>query len=250
MTAPRSVAVFDLGGVLIDWNPRYLYRKLFQHEADMEHFLANICTPEWNRQLDAGQSFAKACAALKVEHANSAEAIDAWFERFDEMMAGPIAGTVDILSELREREVPIYALSNWSAETFPIALRRFDFLQWFQGILLSGKVRLLKPDPRIFQLFCETFDVDPAHAVYIDDSRPNSEAAAALGMYGIHFTDSNALRAELGQIGLLTPIGQIDHAAAPLMQHAHAARQHHQAEQDEISGQETVGEGIEHGLLG
>ena len=92
--------MFDLGGVLIDWNPRHLYRKLFEHEADMEHFLANICTPEWNQQLDAGRSFAEACAALKVEHANSAEVIDAWFERFDEMMAGPIAGTVDILSEL------------------------------------------------------------------------------------------------------------------------------------------------------
>ena len=124
MTAHRSVVVFDLGGVLIDWNPRYLYRKLFQHEAEMEDFLANICTPQWNLQQDAGRSFTEACAALKLEHPDRVDMIDAWFERFDEMMAGPMAGTVDILAELREREVPVYALSNWSAETFP--LRRED----------------------------------------------------------------------------------------------------------------------------
>jgi 2-haloacid dehalogenase len=110
MTLPCSVGVFDLGGVLIDWNPRHLYRKLFEHEADMEHFLENICTTEWNQRQDAGRSFAQACAALKLEHPSNAEMIDAWFDRFDEMMAGPIAGAVDILSELREREVPIYAL--------------------------------------------------------------------------------------------------------------------------------------------
>jgi 2-haloacid dehalogenase len=120
----RSVAVFDLGGVLIDWNPRHLYRKLFVHEADMEHFLANICTPEWNQQQDAGRSFAQACAALKRDHPGYAAMIDAWFERFDEMMAGPIAGAVDILSELRDREVPIYALSNWPGR--PSLLRRKD----------------------------------------------------------------------------------------------------------------------------
>ena len=215
MTANRSVVVFDLGGVLIDWNPRHLYRKLFAgDDAAMEHFLANVCTSSWNAQQDAGRSFAEACASLKLEHPGHSALIDAWFERQQEMLAGPISGTVEILAELRARGVSLYALSNWSAETFPIALKRFDFLQWFQGILLSGKVRLLKPDPRIFQVFCETFAVDPARAVYIDDSPPNSETAAALGMYGIHFTDSNALRAELGKIGLLTPIGQIDHAAA------------------------------------
>ena len=112
MTAHGRVVVFDLGGVLIDWNPRHLYRKLFQHEAEMEDFLANICTAQWNLQQDAGRSFAEACAALKLEHPDKAAMIDAWFERFDEMMAGPIVGTVDILAELREREVPIYALSN------------------------------------------------------------------------------------------------------------------------------------------
>ena len=153
MTAQRSVVVFDLGGVLIDWNPRHLYRKLFQDEAEMEDFLANICTAEWNLQQDAGRSFAEACAALELKYPDKAGMIDAWFARFDEMMAGPISGTVDILAELRECEVQLYALSNWSAETFPFAQRRFEFLKWFRAIFLSAEVRLVKPDPRIFELF-------------------------------------------------------------------------------------------------
>jgi 2-haloacid dehalogenase len=203
MTAPRSAVVFDLGGVLIDWNPRYLYRKLFQHEADMEHFLANICTPEWNLQQDAGRTFAEACAALKREHSGYAEMIDAWFERFDEMMAGPIAASVDLLAELRDREVPIYALSNWSAETFPFAKKRFEFLHWFHTIVLSGEVHLVKPDPRIFQCFFEKVALIPEQTIYIDDLQQNVEAASRIGMHAIRFSDPALLRAELVQLGLL-----------------------------------------------
>jgi 2-haloacid dehalogenase len=214
MTLPCSVAVFDLGGVLIDWNPRHLYRKLFEHEADMEHFLENICTTEWNQQQDAGRSFAQACAALKLEHPSNAEMIDAWFERFDEMIAGPITGTVDILSELRERKVSIYALSNWSAETFPFAQRRFEFLQWFRAIFLSAEVRLVKPDPRIFKRFCKTFALRPEQIVYIDDLQHNVEAARRIGMHGIRFSDPASLRQELVQFGLLPSRGRIEHVAA------------------------------------
>lgn len=215
MSADRSVAVFDLGGVLIDWNPRHLYRKLFHgDEAAMEHFLATVCTHSWNLRQDAGRPFSEGCAELKALYPGQAELIDAWFERYDEMMAGPISDTVEILAELRVRGVPLYALSNWSAETFPIALKRFDFLQLFRGTLLSGEARLLKPDPRLFRLFCETFAIDPTQAVYIDDLAPNVEAATALGMHGIRFTDPPALRGELVKLGLLNPVGQIDHAAA------------------------------------
>jgi 2-haloacid dehalogenase len=203
MTIPGSVAVFDLGGVLIDWNPRYLYRKLFQHEADMEHFLANICTTEWNLHQDAGRTFAEACAALKLEHPTNAQMIDAWFERFDEMMAGPIVGTVDILAELREQEVPIYALSNWSAETFPFAQKRFEFLHWFRAIFLSAEVRLVKPDPRIFTRFCERFCLSPEQIIYIDDLQHNVEAASGIGMHAIRFHDPASLHQELVRLGLL-----------------------------------------------
>jgi 2-haloacid dehalogenase len=201
---PRSIAVFDLGGVLIDWNPRYLYRKLFDgDDTAMEYFLANICTSDWNVQQDAGRTLAEGCAILKKAHPAYARYIDAWMERYEEMLAGPIQGTVDLLAELRSRGVPIYALSNWSAETFPAAKKRFDFLQWFNGTLLSGKVRLIKPDPRIYQLFFKTHGVDPAHAVYIDDLQPNVDAANALGMHGIRFTDPVALRHELKRVGLI-----------------------------------------------
>ena len=200
----RSVAVFDLGGVLIDWNPRYLYRKLFDgDDAAMEHFLANICTSQWNVQQDAGRTLAEGCALLKKAHPEHAKYIDAWMERYEEMLAGPIHGTVDLLAELRSRGVPIYALSNWSAETFPAAQKRFDFLRWFDGILLSGHVRLIKPDPRIFKLFFETHGVDPVRAVYIDDLQHNVDSATTLGMHGIRFTDPSALRAELMKVGLI-----------------------------------------------
>ena len=203
MTTLRSVAVFDLGGVLIDWNPRHLYRKLFPQEADMEHFLANICTTEWNLHQDAGRTFAEATAALKLQHPTHAEMIDAWSERFDEMMAGPILGTVDILAELREQEVPIYALSNWSAETFPLAQKRFEFLRWFRAILLSGEVRLVKPDPRIFARFCERFGLSPEQIIYIDDLQHNVEAARGIGMHAIQFHDPASLHEELVRLGLL-----------------------------------------------
>ncbi len=200
----RSIAVFDLGGVLIDWNPRYMYRKLFAgDEAAMEHFLATVCTQSWNEKQDAGRTFAEGCAILKKDHPEQSQLIDAWFPRYDEMFGGAIQGSVAILSELRTRKVPLYALSNWSTETFPVALRLFNFLHWFQGVLLSGEARLLKPDPRLFQLLLQRYTIDPKHVVYVDDHARNVEAARKLGMHGIHFTDPAALRRELSLLGLL-----------------------------------------------
>jgi 2-haloacid dehalogenase len=205
MTAQRLVAVFDLGGVLIAWNPRYLYRKLFNRdESAMEHFLANICTPSWNTQQDAGRSFADGCALLKVVHPEAAHLIDAWFGRYDEMLAGPIQGTVDLLSDLRREGVPLYALSNWSAETFPFALKRFEFLKWFEGIMLSGEVGLVKPDPKIYDLFLKTFAIHPASAVYVDDLEANVQSAAAVGMHSILFTDPAVLRTDLSRVGFIS----------------------------------------------
>jgi 2-haloacid dehalogenase len=119
------------------------------------------------------------------------------------MLGGPIHGTVDLLTGLRSRGVPLYALSNWSAETYPTALKRFDFLRWFRGVLLSGEARLLKPDPRFFELFFQTFSIDPAHAIYIDDLQPNVETATSLGMHGILFTDAQSLRKELASLGFI-----------------------------------------------
>lgn len=202
--AGRNIVVFDLGGVLIDWDPRHLYRKLFAgDEAAMENFLATVCTPDWNRRQDAGRSFAEAAHLLKLEHPERAELIDSYGARFDEMMAGPIAGSVEILGELKDRGTPLYGLSNWSSETYPPAFARFGFLRWFEGIVISGEVKVIKPDPRIFALLIERFAIDPRRAVFIDDVAVNAVAARPFGLHAIHFTDPAALRAELVSLGLL-----------------------------------------------
>jgi 2-haloacid dehalogenase len=207
MTAPpaaRTVAIFDLGGVLIEWNPRHLYRKLFAgDEAAMEHFLANVCTPEWNERQDAGRTFAEATRALLPQHAAQLELIEAWCRRFGEMIPGAIDGTVDVLASLKARGVPLYALSNWSAETFPPQRQRFGFLSWFDDIVVSGIERVIKPDPRIFRILLERNGIEPQTAVYIDDVARNAAAAASLGIHGIHFRSPDQLRQELALAGLL-----------------------------------------------
>ena len=199
----RDIVIFDLGGVLIDWDPRHLYRKLFDDEAAMEHFLATVCTHEWHRHHDAGRSFAEGARLLKLDHPDKAELIDAFGVRAVEMIAGPIAGAVEILQELRGRDLPLYALSNWPAESFPLARQRFDFLGWFADILISGEVGVIKPDRRIFDIALTRFAIDPARAVYIDDVAANAAAAGRLGIHPIHFTGPEALRIELTELGLL-----------------------------------------------
>ncbi len=200
----RDTVVFDLGGVLIDWDPRHLYRKLFAgDEQAMEHFLANVCTHEWNRGQDDGRTFADGARLLKAEHPDAAELIDAYCARFAEMMPGPIAGSVEILAELKALGTSLYCLTNFSAETYPPTFERFNFLRWFRGVLVSGEVGIIKPDPRIFELLLERFAINPRRAVYIDDVAANVNAARTFGIHGIHFTTPTALRADLAELGLL-----------------------------------------------
>ena len=201
---PRSVAIFDLGGVLLEWNPRHLYRKLFAgDEAAMEHFLANVCTTEWNEQQDAGRTFAAATLALMPQHVDQRALIEAWGDRFGEMIPGAIDGTVEVLAALKQRNVPVYALSNWSAETFPPQRERFPFLSWFEDIVVSGFEGVIKPDPRIFRILLERNAIAPEAAVFIDDVAVNAAAASRLGIHGIHFRSPAALRQELAAVGLL-----------------------------------------------
>ncbi len=195
--------VFDIGGVLIDWNPRYLYRKLFTDEAAMEEFLTNVCSPAWNEAQDAGRTIAAANAEAIARHPDQQEMIEAYYRRFDEMWAGPIADTVAVLGDLRARDTALYALTNWSAETFPIAQKAFDFLGWFQGILVSGEENMKKPDPRIFHRLSERFQIALDNAVFIDDNQANIDAARSLGMTALHFTSAESLRRELAGLDLL-----------------------------------------------
>ena len=201
MSRPTHV-IFDLGGVLIDWDPRYAYRQLGGAEDEIEHFLAHVATSEWNHQFDAGRPFADGIAERKARFPAYADWLDAWWGRWPDMLGGPIGGTVDLLRELRAAGTPLYALTNWSAETFPIARERFDFLEWFEGIVVSGEVRMTKPDADIFEHLLDRFEIDPGDAVFVDDSRPNVATADALGFHAVHFTDPGALRARLAALGL------------------------------------------------
>ena len=203
--APTTV-VFDLGGVLVDWDPRYLYRRLFDDPDEMESFLAEVTTLEWNAHQDAGRPWAEAIELLVAEHPERRELIEAFHRRWPEMLAGEIEGTVDVLAELRTAGVRLVALSNWSAEMFPVARARFDFLDWFEGIVISGDVGVNKPDRRIFEHLVERFRLDPAATLFIDDSPANVRAATALGFRTIRFTDATALRLELVRVGLLRAV--------------------------------------------
>src|SRR4029453_7784892 len=202
VTHPTTV-VFDLGGCLVDWGPRFLYRELFDDPDEMESYLAEVATAEWNAHQDAGRPWAEAVELLVAEHPQRRELIEAFHGRWPEMLAGEIPGTVDVLADLRATGVRLIALSNWSAETFPVARERFDFLAWFEGVVISGDVGVNKPDRRIFEHLIEQFGIEPAAALFIDDSSANVDAATALGFRAIQFTDPTTLRGELERLGLL-----------------------------------------------
>jgi len=199
-----DTVLFDLGGVLVDWNPRYLYRPLFQGDDEaMEHFLATVCAPEWNHEMDAGKPFAVAVRERQALFPEHADLIALWKDGWEQMLREPIVESVAILTELRNRGHRLLALTNWSSEKFPIARARFAFLSWFEDIVVSGDVKLAKPDQRIFELTIRRAALEPATTVYIDDNLPNIEAARPLGFHAVHFSTPAKLRAELTRLGLI-----------------------------------------------
>ena len=199
---PEAV-VFDLGGVLLDWDPRYLYRKLFDDEAAMERFLAEVCTMEWHHAHDLGIPPEQTAPPLIAAHPDQAEMIRAWTERTEEMLAGPIDDTVEILRQLKAAGVPVFALTNMETWTYPGRRERYPFLRWFHGTVVSGFEGVAKPDPRIFELLLERFGLDPARTLLIDDSRTNVQAARAAGMQAVEFKSPASLRRQLEGLGLL-----------------------------------------------
>jgi 2-haloacid dehalogenase len=198
--------IFDLGGVLIDWNPRYLYRKLFvDDEPRMERFLTEVTTAAWNHSLDAGKPFAEGVAELIAKHPVERERIEAYHSRWIETISGPILGTVEILEDLAERKVPLYAITNWAAETFDIVRRdpAYAFLDLFREIYVSGSLRMAKPEPAIFHHALGRIGGEASDCLFIDDVEKNIRAAAALGITVHHFTSPEGLAADLQQRGLL-----------------------------------------------
>lgn len=198
----QPVIVFDLGGVLIDWDPRHMYRKLFDNEAEMEQFFAEVATMEWNGQQDAGRRWEDGIALLRAQHPDQADLIAAYYDRWDEMLAGPIVGTLEILAGLKSAGYEIHALTNWSHQTFPIARERYEFLDWFQHIVVSGEEKMIKPDPRLYRILLDRIGHDAASCIFIDDSAANIEAAVALGFDAIRFESPEQLGEELAARGV------------------------------------------------
>jgi 2-haloacid dehalogenase len=194
--------VFDLGGVLVDWNPRHLYRKVLPDEAAVERFLAEVMTSDWILGMDRGEPIASAVARLAAAHPAHATAIEAYRDRWPEMYRGAHEETVALLDSLRRAGHALYALTNWSAETFPVMRPRYPFLEWFRGILVSGEEGVVKPDPAIFRLAASRFGLAPGRTLFVDDSARNAEAARSLGFVAHHFRSAPLLAAELSALGL------------------------------------------------
>lgn len=196
-----GAVVFDLGGVLIDWDPRYLYRTLFDDPLEMEQFLRSVCTQDWHEQHDRGRPMRETIPELAREHPEFADQIAAW-ARQPEMYGGAFTDIVEIVSSLRGR-TRLFALTNWPAETFDLLRSRFDFLDWFDGIVVSGEEGVVKPDPEIFQRLTDRYGLVPAQTLFIDDS-PRHVAAAHTFGYQVHqFRRSHELRRTLVHLGLL-----------------------------------------------
>lgn len=201
--ASIDTVVFDLGGVLIDWNPEYLYREIFPDEAERRWFLSNITTLDWNEEQDAGRTLQEGTEYLVRKFPEHEKNIRLYYDRWKEMLGGPIHETVEVFRHLKEiSKVRLYALTNWSAETFPIAMELYEFLHWFDGRLVSGAEKIRKPSPEIYQLLIKRFDIDPKKAVYVDDNLRNVLPARELGFYGIHFQSPAQFQQELAMLGV------------------------------------------------
>jgi 2-haloacid dehalogenase len=200
-----NTIIFDLGGVLIDWNPEYLYRKLISDETERNWFFSNVCTHEWNEEQDGGRSIAAANQLLINKYPDHQFLIEAYYSRWTEMLGGEISDTVKILSDLKvSGRFKLYALTNWSAETFPIALNIFEFLHWFDGRLVSGEENTRKPFADFYELLLSKFNIDRTTAIFIDDNKRNIDAAEALGIKSIHFQSPYDLLVKLKELNIIT----------------------------------------------
>ncbi|MGO4706067.1 HAD family hydrolase [Microvirga sp. 2MCAF38] len=197
-----TTVVFDIGNVLLRWDPRNLYRKIFDDEARMEWFLSTVCTHDWNLEQDRGRSWEEAVTLLVREHPDHEEPIRAFHERWEETVSGDFADNVAVLERLREKGVPNYCITNFSSPKLALAQRRFPYLGGFDGIIVSGDERLLKPQPEIYNLLLSRYGLVAEDCVFIDDSKANVEGARAVGMHAIHCLETTDLASELRQYGI------------------------------------------------
>ena len=205
--APSAIpkaAIFDIGRVLYDWDPRFLYERLIPDNEALETFLRDVVTHDWHFQHDAGRPFAETSAELIERYPEHEALISAWGPRFLDSIGDPIAGMAALVDELEARGTPLYAITNFSGEFFPaFRAREAAMFDRFCGIVVSGDEKLVKPDPAIYHLALDRFGLDPAQTVFIDDNEANVAAAAAIGLIALHFTGELKLRGELTDLGLL-----------------------------------------------
>ena len=196
--------IFDLGGVLIDWNPEDMYKKIIKDDKERKYFLDNICTMSWNEEQDGGRSIQEANDLLISLYPDMSAYILAFYQRWEEMLNGPIEGTVEVLRLLKSNNKHnIYALTNWSAETFPRALELFDFLHWFDGRIVSGEENTRKPFREIYELTLNRFSLDGSETIFIDDNLRNIKAAEECGIQCIHFQSPDLLINELKKLEVI-----------------------------------------------
>ncbi len=195
---PITTIIFDLGGVFVDWNPKYLYRKIFDSETKIDEFLTEICTNEWNLEHDRGRPLWEGTQLLVNQYPQYEAEIRAYYSRWVEMLGGLLEETVVILEKLKKMpQYRIYALTNWSQETFPFARVLYPFLQLFEGIVVSGDEKFIKPDARLYKILLKRYGVKADEAVFIDDSLKNVEGGEAVGIKGIHFQNPQQLKEDL-----------------------------------------------------
>ena len=204
MAAIHSI-IFDLGGVLIDWNPQYVFTEHYFASAEKrQFFFEQVCTADWNENQDAGYPIAKATEERVALFPEWEKEIRDFYGRWEEMLGGPLQESVEIFRQLKERPaIKTYALTNWSAETFPIALERFDFLHWFDGRVVSGEEKTRKPFPEFYRILLDRYAVKPEEALFIDDNLRNVKAAESINIPSIHFHTAAQLKEELKRISLL-----------------------------------------------
>lgn len=207
MTSPIHAIIFDLGGVLIEWDPRNLYRRYFDQPHQMEQFLAEVNFAQWNTLQDKGRPFVAGIAELSAQFPHYARYIHAIGEHWEETLGQSIQGAVDILRQLKKAGYPLYALSNWSAETFPIARRKYDFFELFEEIVISGEVGLVKPEPAIFELLLNKIGRPARECLFVDDAEANIEQANRMGLATILFKSPQQLEADLMGLKLLRTRG-------------------------------------------
>lgn len=198
--------IFDLGGVLIDWNPKNVFKEIFPNDEQTTLFLEHICKYSWNLKQDEGRLLSDATSILQSQHPEWHNEIAAYYGKWEQMLVGPITESVTILEELvNNPKFKVLALTNWSAETFPIAKSRYAFLDWFEGIVVSGDEKCIKPNRRIYDIILNRYQLKPSESLFIDDNLDNTKAAALLGIKTHHFTTSQNLRRFLEYISILNP---------------------------------------------